>query len=246
MRPGELGPGVVVLDAADVRFDEMPGPVLPPEMLSAIDDAWEVAVREDPFLFDGPVVLCRDVHRGVASLEVGWSRATYRYRAVRTIPGAPALSSVFVCVVQPTTDGRLLVGRMSATTATPGVQQFPGGNLEPARRGETLTLDALRRHAATELAEETGVQAGPADLDLWAVVRRANLNLGFFFMAPALPEQVIRRGHEAVVRSESESEPEFDDISFVATPEELARLGARSVDYLELLVERFSRRSSLR
>jgi 8-oxo-dGTP pyrophosphatase MutT (NUDIX family) len=243
MHPGELGPGVVVLDAADVRFDEIPGPVLPPEMLSAIDDAWEVAVRKDPFLFDGPVVLCRDVRPGVASLEVGWSRATYRYRAARTIPGAPALSSVFVCVVQPTTDGRLLVGRMSATTASPGLLQFPGGNLEPTRCGVSLTLDALRLHAATELAEETGVEAGPADLDLWAVVRRANLNLGFFFMAPALPAHVIRRGHAAVVRSESD--PEFDDISFVASAAELAHLGARSVDYLEPLIGRFGRTSSL-
>jgi hypothetical protein len=54
---------------------------------------------------------------------------------------------------------------------------------------------------------------------------------------------VIRRGHAAVVRSESD--PEFDDISFVASASELAHLGARSVDYLEPLIVRFGRTSSL-
>lgn len=244
MHPRELGPGVVVLDGVDVRFDEMPGPVVPREVLVAIDDAWDAAVRRDPFLFDGPVVLCRDVRPGAATLEVSWSRATYRYRAVRTIPGAPALSSIFVCVVQPTTDGRLLVGRMSATTSSPGLVQFPGGGLEPTEGDGGVTLDSLRAHAATELAEEAGVTAEPGDLDLWAVVRRADLNLGFFFLAPALPAEVIREGHAAVVRRESD--PEFDEVSFVACAADLDTLGAPSVDYLEVLVERFHRTASRR
>jgi 8-oxo-dGTP pyrophosphatase MutT (NUDIX family) len=91
-------------------------------------------------------------------------RATYRYRAVRQIPGATALSSVFVCVLQPASDGRLLVGQRSASTSSPGLIQLPGGNLEPSPPGEELTLDTLRRHASTELAEETGVVADPDDL----------------------------------------------------------------------------------
>jgi 8-oxo-dGTP pyrophosphatase MutT (NUDIX family) len=71
---------------------------------------------------------------------------------------------VFVCVLQPASDDRLLVGQMSASTSSPGLIQLPGGKLEPSPPGEELTIETLRRHASTELAEETGIVANPDDL----------------------------------------------------------------------------------
>lgn len=241
MHPTDLGSGVIVFAGSDVRFNEVPGAMLTPALLAAVDGAWDAAVLANPVLFDGPVVLCDDVRQTATRLEISWSRATYRYRTLREIPGAPALSSVFVCVLQPAADGRLLVGHMSATTSSPGLVQFPGGNVEPTPLGEELTLQTLQRHAATELVEETGIQAAPEHLKLWAVARTTNLNVGLFFVAPSLPEEFIRKRHESVVLAERVKgrEPEFAEISLVAQPVDLPLLNARVADYLDPLIARF-------
>jgi 8-oxo-dGTP pyrophosphatase MutT (NUDIX family) len=177
----------------------------------------------------------------LAGLEVSWCRASYRYRTVRQIPGAPALSSVFVCVLQPALDGRLLVGQMSASTSSPGLIQLPGGNLEPSPPGEELTLDALRRHASTELAEETGIVADPDDLTPWVAARTSNGNVGFFFLAPSLATEFILEQHASVVRADRQNgrEPEFAEIALVSEADELDRLSSRSADYLRPLLDRF-------
>jgi 8-oxo-dGTP pyrophosphatase MutT (NUDIX family) len=241
MHPSDLGSGVMLFDVLDVRFDEVPGPALSLEVLSAVDRAWDKMVRANPSFFDGPVVLCSDFRQISPRLEVSWSRGTYRYRTVRQIPTAPALSSVFVCVLQPALDGRLLVGCMSASTSSPGVIQFPGGNLEPPPLGQKITTSALRRHATAELAEETGIDAPPDDLTLWVVARTTNGNVGFFFLAPSLPVEFIRQRHTSVVLADRSMgrEPEFAEIALVSDAADLALLDGRPADYLLPLLDRF-------
>ena len=208
-----------------------------------MDDAWSSAVRENPSLFDGPVVLANDLERTAEGLVVQWSRATYRFRTLRGRPEAPPLASVFVCVAQPVADGRLLVGRMSRSTSNPGVLQFPGGSLEPPGAGEQLTLQHLRRHAATELREETALEISPGDLASWVVVRTANGNLGFFFLAPVRPVESIVGAREALVAGERDAgrEPEFDDAALIASTVELDGLRGRPADYLLPLLDRYRR-----
>ena len=198
-------------------------------------------VRQNPSVFDGPVVLCSDLRQRSPGLEVSWCRASYRYRTVRQIPGAPALSSVFVCVLQPTSDGHLLVGQMSASTSSPGMIQLPGGNLEPPAPGEELILASLRRHASTELAEETGIVADPDDLTPWVVARPSNGNVGFFFLAPSLPAEFIREQHASVVRADRQkgNEPEFAKVALVSDADELDLLNLRSADYVRPILDRF-------
>lgn len=243
MHPSELGSGVTRFDAVDVRFEEVPGPTFSPELLSAVDSAWEEMVRANPVVFDGPVVLCSDLDYASPRLGVRWSRATYRYRTVRQIPGAPALSSMFVCVLQPTSDGRLLVGRMSRSTSNPGGVQFPGGNLEPPHPGRELTMSVLQRHAATELAEEAGIEVSPGDLVLFSVLRVSNGNVGFFFLAPDLPAGLILQRHASVVVAERSQgrQPEFAEVALVGDAVDLDVLDGRPADYLQPLVERFRR-----
>jgi 8-oxo-dGTP pyrophosphatase MutT (NUDIX family) len=241
MHPSDLGSGVALFDVLDVRFDEVPGPALSPEVLAAVDSTWDEMVRANPSLFDGPVVLCSDFRQVSSRLEVSWSRGTYRLRTVRQIRAAPALSSVFVCVLQPASDGRLLVGRMSASTSSPGVIQFPGGNLEPPPLGQEITTTALRRHAAAELAEETGIDAAPDDLTLWVVACTTNGNVGFFFLAPSLPVEFIRQRHASVVLADRlmGREPEFAEVTLVTDAAGLALLDGQPADYLWPLVNRF-------
>jgi 8-oxo-dGTP pyrophosphatase MutT (NUDIX family) len=241
MHPSNFEPGVRLFDVADVRFDEVAGPALSDDILGAIDSSWRESVRENPAVFDGPVVLCADLRQLSHGLEISWSRATYRYRAVRQISGAPALSSIFVCVLQPASDGRLLVGQMSESTSSPGLVQLPGGNLEPPPPGEELTIETLRRHASTELVEETGIRAYPDELTLWVVARTSNGNVGFFFLAPTLPAEFIFEQHASVVTTDRQQgrEPEFADVALIRDADDLDRLNSRSADYLRPLLDRF-------
>lgn len=105
--------------------------VLPRHQL-AMDQVWDEAVKANPTgLFDGPVVACAGVEwEGTERLVLFWVWVAYRHYALRRVPGAAALPSLFVAVVQPMDDSGLLVGWMSSTAAA-GRVQFPGESVEP-------------------------------------------------------------------------------------------------------------------
>lgn len=241
VHPAEFGPGVVLFDALGVRFDEVPSPALPLEVQAAIDKAWGEMLEANPAVFDGPVILCSGLSDLPDQLTVSWSRASFRYRTVRQIPAAPALSSMFACVLQPTSDGRLVVGRMSGSTSSPGLLQFPGGILEPPPPGQPLTISAVARHAAVELREETGICASAEDLRLWVVARRSNGNVGFFFLAPSVRAETVIQRHASLIRAERSEgqEPEFAEVSLITVSADLDQLIGQPVDYLRPLVDRF-------
>lgn len=234
--------GVDLFEVRKIRFVETAGPELPLVMRSTMDSAWDEAVRANPSLFDGPVVLCTELYQDAPGhLVVFWARATYRYRVLRQFHDAPALSSVFVCVLQPTQDGRLLIGRMSNSTSFPGRLQFPGGSLEPPPTGQPLTVDELRRHASVELAEEIGVQTTIEELDLWLAARVPDGNIGFFFTAPPLPDDLLIRRHALLVEAERECgrEPEFADVALIRGGDDLASIEGNPAEYLGPLVSQF-------
>ncbi|MFJ5218384.1 NUDIX hydrolase [Streptomyces sp. NPDC088354] len=238
--------GVVLLEARRIRMVEVDTPALPPGLRSAMDRAWDAAVAAAPALFDGPVAACVGLDReGPDSLVLSWARTTYRRHVLRRFPGAAGwLPSLFVAVMQPDEDGRLLIGRMAPWTAALRRRQLPGGSAEPPAADETLDLAALRRHAARELAEETGTVVPPGDLALWAVTRAANGTVGVLFLAPPRPEALLRERFAALVASETALglEPEFDGIGFVGSPGDVVALGDRAVDYLAPVVRRWADR----
>jgi 8-oxo-dGTP pyrophosphatase MutT (NUDIX family) len=242
MQRGENRDSADLFDAREVRFTETAGPAVSPALQSFMDGAWDEAVRANRNLFDGPVVLCTELHQDSAGrLVVSWARATYRYRVLRQLPDAPALSSVFVCVLQPTQDGRLLVGRMSRSTSSPGQLQFPGGIMEPPSTGQPLTVAALRRHAAAELVEEVGIHVADEELDLWLAARVPSGNVGFFFTAPALPDELVIQHHAALADAERARgcEPEFGGVALIYDAADLAAIEGAAADYLRPLVRRF-------
>lgn len=202
-----------------------------------------MAVRANPTLFDGPVVACGGLERsGPRILCLSWVRVTYRHYALRRVPGATALPSLFVNVVQPTDDGRVLAARMSPSTAAPGRWQLPGGSVEPPQVGAVLDESALAGHAARELAEELGISAPAKDLRLWVVTRGENGSVGLTYLAPALSEATLRVDITAAAAAERVQgrEPELDDIALVRSPDELAALAGPHADYLEPVVRRFA------
>ncbi|WP_229891858.1 NUDIX hydrolase [Streptomyces mashuensis] len=152
-----LPSGVELFDVHRLRLVEGAVPVLSAELQAARDQAWEMAVTANPALFDGPVVGCAELRwEEPETLFLRWTAVTYRHYALRRVPGGRALPSLFVNVIQPIDDGRVVVARMSPATAAPGRWQLPGGSAEPPRDGEVLDEGALSGQAARELAEELG------------------------------------------------------------------------------------------
>ncbi|WP_207550032.1 NUDIX hydrolase [Thermostaphylospora chromogena] len=233
-----------LFDVHRLRLTETAAPRLSPEEQEARDRAWAGAVQANPALFDGPVVACTGVEWETPhSLVLSWTRVTYRHYALRLVPGATALPSLFVNVVQPTGDGRMLVVRMSPSTSAPGRWQLPGGCVEPPGDHEPMDEAALRRNAARELAEEIGVDAAPEDLTLWAVTRGEDRSIGLVFLAPPRPAPLLQESFAALVAAEQAAgrEPELDRITLIGSAAELSDLDGPHADYLEPVVRRCTR-----
>ena len=238
--------GLDFFDVERLHLAEVEAPPLSPEDESARNRVWDKAVTANPALFDGPVVACAGLRwSGPRTLTLSWVRVTYRHYALRRVPGATALPSLFVNVVQPTDDGRVLVARMSSSTAAPGRWQLPGGSVEPPHDGEALDEAALGGQAARELVEEMGIDTSPDALRLWAVTRGENSSIGLTYLAPALRESVLREGFAAAARAERAQgrEPELDEIALVRSPDEVAGLVGPHADYLAPVVRRYTQAS---
>ncbi|MFC9673393.1 NUDIX hydrolase [Streptomyces sp. NPDC056949] len=234
--------GIDLFDVERLLLTEAAEPPLSPQDVEARDRMWELAVRANPALFDGAVVACGGMEQaGPRVLRLSWVRVTYRHYALRRVPGATALPSLFVNVVQPTDDGRVLAVRMSPFTASPGRWQLPGGSVEPPQGGAVLDESALAGEAARELAEEMGIGGAAEDLKLWVVTRGENGSVGLTHLAPALPEATLRAGFAAAAATERDQgrEPELDDIALVSSPEDLAGLVGPHSNYLAPIVHRF-------
>ncbi|MFF2073160.1 NUDIX domain-containing protein [Kitasatospora sp. NPDC058162] len=232
-----------VLEAATLCLVETAAPTLAPEHRAAMEQAWAKAVQANPDLFDGPAVVCTATGYDGDTLVLSWAPVTYRYFALRRVAGAPQVSSVFVTVAQPTDEGRLVVGRMSAWTAAPGRWQLPGGNVEPPVGTGVLDEAELRNQACRELAEEIGVPSTPRDLTPWAVTCGENGNIGVHYEAPPLPQQAVRERYEALVRAETVAgrAPELDRIALVDGA--AGELEGPHADYLDVLLHRYKART---
>ncbi|MFJ8076172.1 NUDIX hydrolase [Streptomyces sp. NPDC096176] len=233
--------GVDLFEVDRLLLAEAAEPPVPSRDAEARDRVWDMAVRANPALFDGPVVACGGLEwTGPRVLRLSWVRVTYRHYALRRVPGAAALPSLFVNVVQPTDDGRVLAARMSPSTAAPGRWQLPGGSVEPPPDGTVLDEPALAGQAARELLEELGNGVPPEDLKLWIVTRGGNGSVGLTYRAPLLPEVTLRADFTAAAAAERAQgrEPELDAIALVRSADELAGLSGPHADYLEPIVRR--------
>ncbi|GAA0916152.1 hypothetical protein GCM10009560_11100 [Nonomuraea longicatena] len=236
--------GVDLFEVHRLCLEESEAPPLSPEDRAARDRVWTAATSANPTLFDGPVVACAGVEwEGPRDLVLFWARVTYRHYALRRVPGCRSwLPSLFVNVVQPTDDGRMLVARMSSSTAAPGRWQLPGGSVEPPEGGQVLDEAALRGHAVRELAEETGISAAPERLRLWVVTRGENGSIGVTYLAPPVSTAELRERFAIAVADERARgcDPELDRIALVGSPADLTRLRGPHADYLEPLVRRYA------
>lgn len=247
IEPPPLFRDVELLEVPRLRLARGTVPQVSPEDRAARDRVWAEAVRANPNLFDGPVVVCAGLDReGPDDLVLTWAATTYRHRALRRVPGATSwLPSLFVAVVQPVADGRLLVGRMSAATAVPGQWQLPGGSVEPPEGGGPLDEAALRENAARELVEETGVDTPPGDLTRWLVTRGVRGSIGVLFLAPVRSVELLDARFTAVTAAETARGvvPELDRIALVDPASGTRALPGPAVDYLAPVLRRYAARA---
>ncbi|MEV6955211.1 NUDIX hydrolase [Streptomyces sp. NPDC051183] len=235
--------GLELFDVDRIRLKEVSEPPLSASAQAARDRVWDLAVEANPDLFDGPVVACAELKQAAPSvLCLSWAAVTYRHYALRRVPGATALPSLFVNVVQPVEDGRVLVARMSTSTAAPGRWQLPGGSVEPPGADEVLDEPALVGQAGRELIEEVGIDVPAEALRLWVVTRGENGSVGLTYLAPPLPEAVVREAFDEAVAAERARghEPELDAITLVRSPEDLIALAGPRADYLAPIVRRYA------
>ncbi|MER7541009.1 NUDIX domain-containing protein [Streptomyces sp. NPDC097704] len=240
--PEPTRPPVEFLDARGLVFGERPTPVLSPWERREVDRLWEETTAHNPATFDGPLVAALGLDQpGDGSLVVRWAPMTYRYRALRRLrPPEQVPGSVFVTALLPTEDG-LVVGRGSPATAAPGRWSLPGGAVEPPPADKPLNMAELRRHAARELVEETGVRVAVEALRLWALTRGNRFgSLGFHFLCPPQSGAQVRLLHAdlSLVQAKSGSGPELDQIAFVPSQAAAGRLGL-TADYLPQVLDRY-------
>lgn len=239
---GAMSGLVEVFHTRTLRLVEGALPSLLPEERTEMDRRWDEAVQRQPAFFDGPTVASLGVEHEGDALVLHWARCSYRYRALRQVPGATWLPApVFVTVLQPTPEGSLIVGRSADWTAVPGRWSFPGGSAEPPRVGAPFGEQGLREHAARELGEETGIEVLPDDLGLFAVSRGKHASIGVHFLAPQLPEGLVREHHARLREAEAARgrEGELDVLSTVGSETEALALGCVA-DYLPPLVARYT------
>jgi 8-oxo-dGTP pyrophosphatase MutT (NUDIX family) len=235
---------VELFDVHRLRLTEAEPPRLSAADIVARDRAWDKAVEANPSLFDGPAVACAGFRwEEPGSLVLSWARIPYRHYALRRVPGNTSwLPSVFVTVVQPSYDGRMVAARMSPSTAAPGRRQLPGGSVEPPAEHDGLDASAVRRHAARELAEEVGVDLPPEELRLWAVTRGVHHSIGLVFLAPPRSAALLHECFEAVVAADRACgrDPELDRIALVRSVADVVDLDGPHADHLEPVVRRFA------
>jgi 8-oxo-dGTP pyrophosphatase MutT (NUDIX family) len=139
-----------------------------------IEANWRRRVEANPRLYNGKVLLMRDValHAGSSGgrLEGACFVTDYKiFQAWQDLGQPGDVRNLFALAALRTADGAYLLGEMAAWTANAGRIYFPGGTPDlDDLDGDTLDLDGS---AWRELAEETGLKAQDVTpLPGWTVV----------------------------------------------------------------------------
>ena len=190
------------------------------EEAARIDARWAQIRVDKPGLFDGRVLLSRDLAitddvLGGTSFECGykpflcWREFGYPGEPVKNLFAMPALRG---------DDGVFLLGRMSAATANAGRLYFPAGTPEPADVGADGFVD-YAGSILRELEEETGIGASEVTLDpRWTVVFAGPLVACMKVVrAPCAAAALIERVAGFIA---SQDKPELDALVAVAGPDD--------------------------
>ncbi len=183
-----------------------------------IDARWAELTAARPALFDGRVLLSRDLAIAEdmlcgTSFETGykpflcWREFGYPGEPVKNLFAMPALRG---------SDGAFLLGRMSAGTANTGRLYFPAGTPEPADVGAAGFVD-YEANILRELEEETGITSGEVTLDSrWTIVFAGPLVACMKVVRSPLPAAALVERVAGFIAGQDEAE--LDALVAVAGP----------------------------
>jgi hypothetical protein len=190
------------------------------ENAGRIEELWVREVARKPKLFDGIVLLARDV--GIVGNTLRASFFPVRFSAFHAFKSfgypEPATVNAFALAALRDADGAFLLGEMGSHTANAGRAFFPGGtpDMSDVCDGERVDLPGS---VLRELVEETSM--GPGDfavLDEWHMVREGSL------MALMRPIRLAHAASEAAARLDAaiaaQEDAELCRAVVVATPED--------------------------
>lgn len=142
-----------------------------------IDAHWAARRRAKPGLFDGRVLLMRELEiEGDCLLGACFETSYKSFLSWRELgfPGSP-VANCFGMAALRSADGAFMLGEMGEGTASAGRLYFPAGTPEPADIAANGRLD-LEANVLRELAEETGLRADEVASDaIWTIVQARGL-----------------------------------------------------------------------
>lgn len=207
-----------------LRIDHDPRPlVLDPALEALAADHFRARKDRNPHLYDGEILLFRDVSVGAGALSA--TAVTCRYSVMVTLlderPEGLDLVNLFGAAAPLSRDGALLLGRMGPKTFEPGEVKFASGtpDLEDVDRpGGSVDLDGS---IVRELAEETGLDAAEATPAPDCLVAREGPYLAVVrpLVFPQPGEALRERVRTFLV---AERDPELSGVELVRRPDDAA------------------------
>ena len=199
-----------------------------------IEAHWSRQLAEKPGLFDGRVLLARDLE-AVAGTLTGAAFVT-GYKSFLCwrdfgFPGA-LVHNVFAMPALRAADGAFMLGRMSASTANAGRMYFPAGTPEPADAGADGVVD-FDANILRELEEETGLTAADVTLDAhWTVLSAGPMVACLKIARSPLSSAELRDRTATFIAGQSE--PELDGLFAMRSPADFdtARMAPFMIHYL--------------
>ena len=208
----------------------------PRENEERIEAHWTRQRAGKPSLFDGHVLLSRDLHAadgvltgaafvtGFKSL-LSWRDFGYPGVIVHNLFAMPALRAA---------DGAFMLGRMSAGTANAGRLYFPAGTPEPSDAAVDGFVD-FDANILRELEEETGLSAADVTLDAqWTVLFAGPMVACLKLARTTLSAAELQARVAAFIAGQSE--PELDGLHAMRSSADfdIARMAPFMVHYLTM------------
>ena len=193
----------------------------PRDEAARIETHWARQCAQKPGLFDGRVLLARDLEvRGDtltgAAFETGyksflsWRDFGFPGKRVVNLFAMPALRS---------SDGAFMLGRMSQGTANAGKLYFPAGTPEPSDAGPDGSFEA-DANILRELEEETGLTSADVTLDsTWTILFAGPMVACMKVARSTLPAGDLQRRVAAFIATQRA--PELDGLHAVRSGDAL-------------------------
>lgn len=173
-----------------------------------INAFWKTYSKTKPYLFNGKILAIESVKFEKETAVLKWYQSTYAHYLMskQRVSDVQNCCILYCSIILETTNGNIVLGKMSSTTSTAGKILLPGGNVE--LENGILDNDICKQNAVRELKEEIGFELFPENLQLLAIKSQGkNGEVGLFFKSKQKYNEVtIRSCFNKYVSNNKETE----------------------------------------